>query len=110
MQPSGFQRIDECVFIDYGPTSSVHEHRGRLHEFEFGSAYQVTGRIAEGHVDAYDVRPLQKRIQGRHVTGQTCVVAGMMQHFHVEPDRAVGDGPCDSSESDQAERRPVDIT
>ena len=67
-----------------GPTGSVHEHRGRLHEFEFGSADQVTGRIAERYVDADDVGPLQKRSQGRHVTGQTCVVAGMMQHFHVE--------------------------
>jgi hypothetical protein len=61
-------------------------------------------------VDADDVGSFEELGEGGKITGETGVSTCMMQHVHVERRGAVSHSAGDSSESDQAERCPMDVT
>src|SRR6202034_295768 len=87
----------------------VDEDGGRLHPGQFCCTDQVAGGFAERDMQAHDVGSLEKLLKCRNETTDSRVVAGGVDHLHVETLGPLRDGTPDAAETDQSERRSVHV-
>ena len=106
---AGFQRVGERGFIDDAAARAVDDSHALLHLRECGGADDSSRVIGQRGVDGDEIGARKKLVETDQLDAdasgslrrQDRIVA---DHFHLQPDRAVGDDPADVAEADHAER------
>src|SRR5580704_6946967 len=106
---AGFERIGERGFIDDAAARAVDDSNSLLHLRECGGADNSSRIVRQRGVNGDEVRARKKLVEADQLDADAsrslrCQDRIVSDHFHLQPDRAVGNDPADVTKADHAER------